>query len=527
MKDIKKFQQMFRDGRMNRRDFLAAMGALGFTATTAGGLLTSASALAETPKKGGRLRFAWDQHGPADTLDPALNTATIDYVRGRCYYNRLTQFNPDLSLRGDLAEEWSVNSNATEFTFKLRKGVTFHDGADFTADDALYAMNRHLGADSISKASSLVSMVSEWKKIDKYTIKAILSSPNADLASILGTFHFNIVQNGAEGEYFQKPNATGPFTVEEFVPGVRSVGKRNPNYFRDGPYLDEVETFAITDAVARTNALVAGDIQICGNLDPKAIKQIEGNNGTEIYMVPSGGYPTICVMRDRHPGDNLDFVLALKYLQRREKILKGIFKGMGTMGNDHPIGSAYLKHCADLPQRPFDPDKAKFHLQKSGITEAEIHVAEIKGGITDMCLLLQREASKIGLKLNVKRVPNDGYWGAVWMKQPIMVSSWNMRPTANVMLTLAFKSDAPWNEVHWKNERFDELLLASRAEADPAKSQELYCEMQKLVSDDGGNVIPLHAAYLDAISSKVKGMPKVPLAATGGGEWPEYAWIDS
>jgi peptide/nickel transport system substrate-binding protein len=222
----------------------------------------------------------------------------------------------------------------------------------------------------------------------------------------------------------------------------------------------------------------------------------------------------------------LDFVLALKYLQRREKILKGIFKGMGSMGNDHPIGSAYLKHCADLPQRPFDPDKAKYHLKKSGITEAEMSVAEIKGGITDMCLLLQREASKIGLKLNVKRVPNDGYWGAVWMKTPICVSSWNMRPTANVMLTLAYKSDAPWNEVHWKNERFDELLLASRAEADPAKSQELYCEMQKLVSDDGGNVIPLHAAYLDAISSKVKGMPKVPLAATGG-EWPEYAWIDS
>ncbi|WP_238314621.1 ABC transporter substrate-binding protein, partial [Methylobacterium crusticola] len=90
--------------------------------------------------------------------------------------------------------------------FKLRKGVEFHDGKSLDADDVIYSMNRHLGPDSVSKGKSLVSMVTEWKKIDQYTVKAIMDSPNADLPAALGTFHFKIVENGAEGEYLHKPN---------------------------------------------------------------------------------------------------------------------------------------------------------------------------------------------------------------------------------------------------------------------------------------------------------------------------------
>src|SRR5690606_6958990 len=106
----------------------------------------------------------------------------------------------------------------------------------------------------------------------------------------------------------------------------------------------------------------------------------------------------------------------------------------------------------ELPQRPYDPDRAKHHLRKSGITTAEIQVAEISNGVTDMVLILQREAARIGLNLQVQRVPNDGYWGAVWMKTPMHVTDWNMRPTANIMLSIAFAPDAEWNESHWKSE---------------------------------------------------------------------------
>ena len=95
-----------------------------------------------------------------------------------------------------------------------------------------------------------------------------------------------------------------------------------------------------------------------------------------------------------------------------------------------------------------------------------MEAGEVLPGITDTCLLLQREAAKIGLSFNVKRVPTDGYWGNIWMNRPICVTGWFMRPTANVMFSIAYASDAPWNESRWKNGRFDKLLAETRAMQD-------------------------------------------------------------
>ena len=527
--EIRRMQAAFESGGLSRRDFIQGLMAVGMTVSGATAVLGGArDAKAATPKKGGRLRYAWNLHGPDDTLDPALLSGGLDYVRARSYYNNLVQFNDDLSLRPDLAQEWGASADGLEWTFKLRKDVEFHDGAPFTADDVIYTLNRHMGEDSISKVTEMVSFVSEWKKVDKYTVKAVLASPNSDLAAVLGTFHFKIIQDGAQGEYFSKPNGTGPFKPVEFIPGVRSVGVRNDNYFKGEVYLDEIETFGITDNVARVNALVSGDVEIIGGVDPKAIKQIEAEPTVEMWSVPSGTYNGIVLALDRAPGNNPDFVRALKYLVNRERVVRTILKGQGLLGNDHPIGPPYgADHCAELPQHEFDPDKAKFHLEKSGINETTVEVADVLPGVTDTCLLLQRDAEKIGLKFNVKRVPTDGYWGNIWMVRPVFVTGWFMRPTANVMFSIAYASDAPWNESRWKNERFDKLLAETRVVQDSGLRHEMYCEMQKLVSDTAGVIIPNHLNNIDAKAKRVKGVTNVPLMSVGGGEWPESVWLDS
>ena len=133
----------------------------------------------------------------------------------------------------------------------------------------------------------------------------------------------------------------------------------------------------------------------------------------------------------------------------------------------------------------------------------------------------------MGLKLDVKKVPADGYWGTVWMNSPFHISGWNMRPTAYVMLELAYGPEAPWNESVWKNERMGMLLTETRATTDLGKRQQLFCEMEGLVRDEAGSPLPMHSSYVDAISNKIKGVPGVPLAQLGGCEWPEFVWIDS
>ncbi len=513
-----------------RREVMGWLVAAGATIAGAGSIVTSATqALAMTPKKGGKITFASDLHGPNDTLDPGLNTSTIDYSRGRSFYNSLCQINDDLSTRPELAEEYSANSDNTEWTFKLRKGVKFHDGSDFTADDVVYTMSRHYGEKSTSTAKPLVADVKEWKKIDSHTVKAILSGPNSDLPVILGTPQFKIIKDGTTD--FQTANGTGPFRLKEFKPGVRSIGERNTHYWREGAHVDEIEITAITDKVARTSAFLSGDIDLMQALDPKAIRKVESTDGVGVWSVPSGAYFGICAMTHTAPGNNPDFVKALQYIQRRKKIVKSILKGQGTVGNDHPINIAYgADHCSEMVQKEHDLDKAKFHLKKSGITSAELNVAEVAPGITDISLLMQREAGKIGLDLQIKKVPNDGYWGAVWMKTPLNVVTWNMRPTANVMLNLAFAPDAPWNDTLWKSDKLGRMLTEVRGVSDPVKRHEMYCEMQKLIAegtDDApgsGMIIPAHRNYVDGKSDKVEGIGRMPLGSLGGYEWPEFAW---
>ena len=136
-------------------------------------------------------------------------------------------------------------------------------------------------------------------------------------------------------------------------------------------------------------------------------------------------------------------------------------------------------------------------------------------GIEEWTLLMQNNLKKIGFDLQIKKVPTDGYWGAVWMKEPLNVVSWNMRPTANAMLAIQFAPGAAWNDTFWNNDRMGELLKAQLAETDPDKRHAMLCEMQELVHTGSGMVIPAHVNILDGVSDRIQGGPQRP----GGFGW--------
>ena len=507
----------------SRRDVLKLAMVTGVSLTAAEQLLTDGNqVLAATPKKGGTVRAAMNLHGPDDTLDPAQFTSGLDYTRGRVTYNALCQLDSSLTPTPELAESFEANSNATEWTFKIRKGVEWHDGSPFTADDVVYSMRRHQGEDSTSVFKSMLEPVAEWKKTGPNEVKAILSSPNSDLPAILGLFQAKVIKDGTNGDGI----GTGPFTVEAFEPGVKSVHKRNENYWRDTAHLDGIEMTAITDPVARVNALIAGDIQMSATVEPKSFQQIEDSSTAKLNSIPAGQQIGICCLRNAAPGNNDDFLRGLQYIQDRERIVKRILKGKGTVGNDHPIAPAHGRDfCGELAQREYDPDKAKFHFQKSGVTSAEIFVAPVAVGIEDIVLMAQANAAKIGFDLQIKKVPADGYWGAVWMKEPINVVNWFMRPTANAQIAIQFAPNGPWNDTYWNNDRMGELLKMSLAELDPTKRHEMYCEMQTLIHEGSGMVIPAFSNVTDGIANNVMGIPSVPIGPLGGCEWPEFTWL--
>ncbi|HEU0201241.1 MAG TPA: ABC transporter substrate-binding protein [Burkholderiaceae bacterium] len=511
-----------------RRDVIKMLVAGGMQATMAGSLATAAAgAWAQTPKKGGRIRVAGWTAATSDTLDPAKQSNATDYSRCNMFYNTLTTLDARLTPQLSLAEKID-HEKATVWTIKLRKGVTFHDGKPLTAADVVYSLQRHKDPAVASKAKSLADQIAEIKATNPGEVQIRLGSPNADLPVILATHHFHIVKEGTTD--FSTAIGTGPYKCKEFKPGVRSVAVRNENYWQAGkPYLDEIEFFGIPDEAARVNALLSGDIHLTGTINPRSVARINGTPGFQIHETKSGNYTDLVMRRDTAPGNNLDFVLAMKHLCDREQMRTAILRGFGTVANDQPIDPSNRFHFAGLPQRAFDPEKAKFHLQKAGMVGATLPIVASPAAnySVEMAVVLQAAAQKIGLNLDVKRMPADGYWSNHWMKHPLGFGNINPRPSADLLFTLFFKSDAPWNEAGWKNEKFDQLLLAARAETDEAKRKQLYADMQVLIHENGGIGIPVFLSLIDAHTTKLKGLGSIPVGGLMGYAFSEHVWLDA
>ncbi|MDH2405272.1 ABC transporter substrate-binding protein [Bradyrhizobium sp. SSUT18] len=509
----------------NRRDFNKSLLATG--ATLAAGASPLREAFAR-PARGGRLRVALHVQSAQDTLDPAKFAQTSEYARGFMLYNGLTRIDEAGEAVPELAESFESNGDLTEWYFKLRKGVTFQDGKTFDAEDAVYSIMRHKDPKVASASKGLVEDIVDVTADGKDGLRIKLSAPNADIPVLLGTFGFLIVKNGTTD--FSTPVGTGPFRLKEFKPGVRTVVTRNENYFKSGrPYLDEIEYFGIADPVARLNALIAGDIHMMSDLRPNAIDEAKRASGIEVFSTRCPRFVEFAMMCDRAPTNNPDFRLAVKNLLDRERIVNQILKGYGVVANDHFVMPQSPVYNSSLPQRGVDIDKAKFHLKKAGMENAnvELHVSEAVQNSIEMGLVLQREAARAGLTINLKREPSDGYWSNIWIKRPFHAVQWNPRPTESIMATLVWKSGAKWNDTQFKDTRLDQLIDTARGTVDLAKRKELFWEIEKIIYEQGGNAIPAFVSYIDAISSKVKGLSPIPTGNLGGFNFADSVWLEN
>ncbi|OWV92686.1 ABC transporter substrate-binding protein [Rhizobium sp. R72] len=511
-----------------RRELLTMLLA-GGVAMSAGGLVLGrpSNAVAATPKSGGNLKAAGWSSSTADTLDPAKASLSTDYVRCCSLYNRLTFIDKAGVTQMELAESFE-SKDAKTWTVKLRKGVTFHDGKELMADDVVFSLKRHLDPSVGSKVAKIAAQMTGFKAVDKSTVEITLADPNADLPTILALHHFMIVANGTTD--FSKGNGTGAFVLETFDPGNRSVVVKNKNYWKSGqPYLDSFEFFAISDDNARVNALLSGDIHYAASINPRAMKLIDGQSGFTLSKTTSGNYTNLNMRLDMTPGNKKDFIDGMKLLVNREQIVKSALRGLGEVANDQPVSPANIYHNNDLKPKAFDPDKAKFHFQKAGVLGQSIPViaSDAATSSIDMAMIIQAAGANIGMKLDVQRVPSDGYWDNYWLKAPIHFGNINPRPTPDILFSLLYASNAPWNESQYKSEKFDKMLIEARGLLDQAKRKQIYAEMQVMIAEEAGTIIPAYISNVDALSGKVHGLEANPLGGMMGYAMAEYLWLDA
>ncbi|MGY2049718.1 ABC transporter substrate-binding protein [Methylobacterium sp. JK268] len=512
----------------SRRELLRGL-MLGGVAASAGSAILgrAGAAVAASPRSGGSLRAAGWSSSTADTLDPAKASLSTDYVRCCSFYNRLTFLDAAGSVQMELAERIE-SSDAKVWTVTLRKGVTFHNGKTLTASDVVYSLKRHLDPAVGSKANALAKQMTGFATPDDRTVEITLAHPNADLPTILATHHFMILAEGTTD--FAKANGTGAFTCEVFEPGARSVGLKNKNYWKaSGPYLDSFEFIAIPDDPARVNALLSGDVQLAAAINPRSIRLVESQPGVVLSKTTTGNYTDFNMRLDMAPGDKAGFVEGMKLLLNRQQIQKSALRGLAEIANDQPVAPSSRYHNPEVKPRAYDPEKAKFLLGKAGVLGQTIPViaSDAAGSSIDMAVLLQQAAAGIGLKLDVQRVPSDGYWSNYWLKAPIHFGNVNPRPTPDILFSLFYASDAPWNETRFKSETFDRMMVEARGLLDEGKRKQIYGEMQQMISDEAGTAIPVYLSNVDALSAKLKGLQPNPLGGMMGYAFAEYVWLDA
>jgi peptide/nickel transport system substrate-binding protein len=486
---------------LDRRDLMAGAAALGLS------FGFRPAFAADTPKKGGTLRLGMEGGSASDSLDPRTYADSIPISYGWQIWNGLVEIDANGDAVGELAENFEAKPGATTWIFNIRKGISFTSGKKLDAEDVIYSLNLHRG-ETKSGAKDLLSNIADIKKLDTHQIEFTLKSGDAGFPTVFADYHVLIVPNGFTD--FSKPDGTGAFALESFEPGVRVITKNKGNYWKPGRgNFDSVELRYIPDSAARVQALISGQIDAGNRLDAKTVSLVMKAPTVNVVRSKGTGNRFAFVAHcDTDPYSNNDIRLALKYGIDRQKIVDAVYKGFATIGNDTTVAPSQKYFAKDIPQRPYDPDKAAFHFKKAGLANATMELQVSEGafsGATDAAVLYQEAMKKAGLDLQVKRVSGDGYWDNVWLKVPFCAVYWGGRPTCDNQLSQTFLSTANWNDTNWKRPEFDKLLAAARAELDEAKRTHMYADAQRMIVDDGGMVCFAIGDYLDGYSKKVKG----------------------
>ena len=490
-------------GKVSRRDFVKFAVAGGMTVALADSLFIKAARAQAKP--GGHFRVGLGHGNTTDTFDPATWAHGLNFAWGKGLTGApLVRVDAKGGIAPYLAESFEPSDAAKKWVFRLRKGVTFHNGKTVTADDVVGNINYHNGPDSKSPGKAYLAGVASVKADGAETVVFELKGGDADFPYNLTNYQFPIVPI-VDGAPDLSGMGAGPYILDGFEPGVRVHFKRNPNAFAPGNF-DEVTQLSIVDPAARTNAYLAGEVDFIDKADLKTIDLLKSAPDTTLYNVSGYQYYNAPMLTDVAPFNVLEVRQALKWAINRQDLVDKVLFGYGKAGNDSPIAAAMKFAYDPQPAYTYDPDKAKSLLAKAGMSNLKVDLSAADAAFTgsvDAALLMAEHAKAAGIEINVIREPNDGYWDNVWLKKPWSHCYWGGRPTVDAMLSVSLAAEAAWNDTHWKNARFNEILPIARAETDDAKRAALYQEAQQLVHDDGGQMVLMFSNYVGAMNSKV------------------------
>lgn len=440
---------------------------------------------------------------------------------------------PDEQLRPtpDLAVRWEVADDGKAYTFYLRPGVQWHDGASFTAHDVKFTFDRILDLGSGSRLRSDFAAIDGVDVVDSLTTRFRLKAPFAPLLTLLG-YNAGILpehklrgQTLTEAVAFNRhhPIGTGPFAVERVEPGASVSLVRFDRYYGSRPALDRVIFKVVPDLNVQVAQLRAGELDLI-TIEPANLPSVEGARGIAVTQVP--------IVQHWYVGfNNADPVFAspivrraLSYAVDREAIIAGVLKGYA----DAPRGTiplALADFFADsVPSFPYAPDSARELLARAGWTPnaqgqlvntaGELFRFELlvdKGNPTreQSALAVQQDLQKLGITVDLRTMefaalvrdrvlPGKFQANLIW---------WTTPPDPDQFAFYATGQDN--NHVRWSNRVADSLLSLGRATVDPARRRAIYQSFQRVERDDPPVLVLFYPREIQAATARLRGLPRL------------------
>ena len=499
---------------------------MGLAATTA--LPSISFAQSGQPVSGGTLKISHSTR--IATLNPLSLSGPAEYPCIDMLYSRLTRIGFDSQPHPDLAESWVASPDATEFTFTLRAGVTFHDGTPLTADDVVATYQAILNPDIPAAATSVLNMIDTVEALDELTVRFTLSSPFADLP--FSTSHANacILSRSALDDLTgleTRVNGTGPFKLETYDSAriVRMV--KNDNYFvRGRPYLDAVEMLLFPDLAAETANFLSGTTDVMLTVQQADFERIAGSPGIGGQRVNSGRYVCVVMRQDAEPWNDVRVRKALAKAVDRQLLVDILLEGLGRPAYDS-IVAPELQYATDKPEIAYDPEGARALLAEAGYPDgiSVTMVASDRPAIrSQTAIVMQQTAAAAGFNLDIQTMPHDTYLANVWRKGPFYIGYWGMQPTIDATYNLLLTSEAAYQDSEWKNEEFDALIQAGRSTTDEAERARIYAEAQTLELAETPYIVPFYEDVLTANRDNTNSWQVAPISRYF---YIENVWLDS
>lgn len=502
---------------LGRRQFLRGIVATGAVAG-AGGLLAAcggsssgsiqqATQASLPPRRGGNLKLGLTGGSSSDTVDPHKSLTYLDTSRLQSLYQPLVQLNALAQVEYVLAESIAAHQGSlSEWIIRLRPGITFHDGKDFTAEDVIFTFRRVYSNNFTGKFGLGPIDLQNTKALDKLTVLVRMTKPFASFAEQLAAFWYNLYIAPA-GFNPAKPVGTGAFIYQSFTPGQRSVFARNPHYWKSGlPYVDTLTLIDFSDNTTLQDALATGVIHGAGALDGPQIASLATTSGIKTVASQSGEIIPFTMRVDQPPFNDANVRQAMRLLVDRPQMIDSALDSYGVVAND--VFSPYDPGFDHSLVRPAQGDiqQAKFLLKKAGLEGLTVTLttSAVATGTVAMATVLAAQAKAAGVTIKINNVPSGVFFGPNYLKWTFAQDYYNYYPYLS-QVAESMLNGSPFNETHTSNAHYASLYDQANATASPSLRKEILYEMQAFDFNEGGYIIPAFIDTLDAYSDKITG----------------------